>query len=530
MHQFNNTHNTLDAAKWYLEHGYFPVPVPYREKRPLLAEWPKLRLTAAELPRYFNAQPSNIGVLLGERGVADVDLDCAEALVAWPEFAPTRTLTFGRASSPASHFLYRAEPAVRFGKYLDEKNTLLELRGLKTNGAVGLQTIVPPSTHKETGERIAFEVDSAEDSAAVDGPSLSRAAASAAAAVLLARHFPSAKAGRNEAFLALAGLFAAEGWREDDALRFARAIYRVLWPGNPDFAAAGREVRSTYDRFRRDMGVIGMARLRTLIEPKVVEKFAGWLKLRHRQHGLGGVRLDPAAGFDENLRLLNSLSIWEGKIQFRGVGRRGSMLVAETTEGMDVVFPTVCDVIAFHKAQAVIAESTGFIIASPAKSLMRDYWEPVAQILLTAGEWARNASEPDLVEEFRELLRMTFERACAPTVNPETPQGFIDLLRMCGAYVRNPKGEPPLCCVWQAERSTWVHLPTLLTWLSTPVAINRQLEWGESKRALLLLGFKYRKDLHRSVEGQEAKASVWQGPPEVLGFPSSADPADNPSP
>jgi hypothetical protein len=74
-----------------------------------------------------------------------------------------------------------------------------------------------------------------------------------------------------------------------------------------------------------------------------------------------------------------------------------------------------------------------------------------------------------------------------------------------------------------AEGSAWVHMPSLLAWLSTPVAINRHLEWGQLKKALVLLGFEYRKDLCRSVKKDVAKASVWQGPKEVLGVTGSDD-------
>jgi hypothetical protein len=328
----------LEAAKWYLENGHCPVPVPYREKGPALAEWPKLRLKLVDLMHYFNGQPSNIGLILGVGGDADVDLDCPEALAAWPEFAPARTLTWGRPSSPASHYLYRTGPALRLTKYLDEKTTLLELRGLKTNGDVGLQSIAPTSTHKETGEPIAFEPDSLDQATTVDGAKLSRAVARAASAVLIARHFPPEKAGRNHAFLALAGIFATEQWPAEDALHFARAVYRILWPSNPDFGAAGREVEATYKRFRSDAGIIGMARLRTLIDPKVVSKFAVWLKLSPRRNPSVKVNLD---GLEPSIELLNSLAIWDRQIQFRGVTRRGSLLIAETTDGVEIAFTIV---------------------------------------------------------------------------------------------------------------------------------------------------------------------------------------------
>ena len=77
-----------DAARNYVEGGFLPVPVPYRTKRPVTEGWPGLRLTVADLPRYFNGHPQNIGVLLGHLGLADVDADCPEAVRAATFFLP----------------------------------------------------------------------------------------------------------------------------------------------------------------------------------------------------------------------------------------------------------------------------------------------------------------------------------------------------------------------------------------------------------------------------------------------------------
>jgi hypothetical protein len=105
----------LEAALIYIRRGWRPIPVPYRKKGPELTDWPSLRISEAEAPRYFNGAKQNIGVLLGpcSNNLCDVDLDSDEAIAAavlLPE-----TMTFGRASTPAAHRLYicRTNPTGR---------------------------------------------------------------------------------------------------------------------------------------------------------------------------------------------------------------------------------------------------------------------------------------------------------------------------------------------------------------------------------------------------------------------------------
>jgi hypothetical protein len=104
----------------------------------------------------------------------------------------------------------------------------------------------------------------------------------------------------------------------------------------------------------------------------------------------------------------------------------------------------------------------------------------------------------------------------------EAEEVFVNLLSLCNAHVRDPHAEPPSCCVWRGEGFTWVHLPSLLDWLSCPVAKSRHMDWNDARKALLLLGFRYIKDHHRAAgkdaQGKErkAKASVWRGPKDLL--------------
>ena len=122
---------------------------------------------------------------------------------------------------PASHYFYRVDPAIPSVKYIDpadNKTTLIELRCLKKDGTVGFQTVVPPSVH-ESGEDIRFDADGVV--ANLEADVLSEAVARTAAAVLLARHFPPPKGGRNDAFLAIAGTLARAGWIAAETITFS---------------------------------------------------------------------------------------------------------------------------------------------------------------------------------------------------------------------------------------------------------------------------------------------------------------------
>ena len=100
---------SLDIALAYIAQGFAPVPIAYREKKPLpsLREWQTLRIGDDDAPQYFNGAKQNIGGILGEasRGLVDVDLDCDEAVHAAPYILP-KTRCFGRESKRASHWLF----------------------------------------------------------------------------------------------------------------------------------------------------------------------------------------------------------------------------------------------------------------------------------------------------------------------------------------------------------------------------------------------------------------------------------------
>lgn len=187
-------------AAYYLTMGWRVVPVLWRGKAPGWGGVPRLRwqdtvVGFRDVATYFSV-PSNIGVLLGtpSGGLADIDLDCAEAVELAPHFLPS-TWTFGRGSKPRSHWVYVAAGA-KTAKFLDVKNgdgkapCLLELRADKTSGSESAgQTVFPPSVHV-SGEPIEWtdDNDAQEAPRIVDADELLQRAGTLAAACLALRH------------------------------------------------------------------------------------------------------------------------------------------------------------------------------------------------------------------------------------------------------------------------------------------------------------------------------------------------------
>jgi putative DNA primase/helicase len=268
----------VDSALAWIKRGFSPVPVPYRSKRPVLDGWQRLEITAETAQRYFKRLNQNVGVLLGDKfGSADVDCDCPEAITAARELLPETGLIFGRASKPFSHFFYRSDPPVRTRQFHDpiDHATLVELRGLSADGAIGLQTVVPSSIH-ETGEQIRFEESFDRVPANIDADVLLAGVQKVAAAALFARHWP-AKGSRHQAFLALAGALARAGWNLADAREFHRTIYKCLWAADAKLSAADSEVQSTFEKLAGGGFITGIPALIGLVDRKVVDVAFRWL-------------------------------------------------------------------------------------------------------------------------------------------------------------------------------------------------------------------------------------------------------------
>jgi hypothetical protein len=261
---------TQAAATRLLRRSCAPIPVPAGKKAPSLPEWQNLRVTEADVPAYFNGSPQNIGVLLGEpsNGLADVDLDAAEAVQVAPAFLPPTGSRFGRPSKRGSHWEYRAHPIPQTIRYrAQDGTTLVELR------STGAQTIFPPSIHP-SGEPVEWEQD--EDPAPVDSTILVAAVARVASAALLARQWPE-KGSRHDAALALVGGLLRGGWSPDDARHFVLQVARASGDDEADERTAG--VRTTAVRLDSDQSATGWTHLGELVGTQVVQLVRRWLGL-----------------------------------------------------------------------------------------------------------------------------------------------------------------------------------------------------------------------------------------------------------
>jgi hypothetical protein len=276
---------SLEAAIAWIRRGFSPVPVPRRLKKAIGKNWQKLDIALDTAAQYFTDPLQNIGVLLGDQfGSTDVDCDCPEAIAVARDLLPETGLIFGRQSKPFSHYLYRSDPPVQTQQFHDplDHATLVELRGVSSDGSIGLQTVVPPSTHP-SGETIRFEQGFDGVPANIAADALVQSVHRVASAALLARHWPS-KGSRHHPFLALAGILARAEWTIDDAKAFLRAIYKCLWPESPELANADSDVQSTFEKHSNGGDVTGVPTLLELIDKKVLDAALKWLGIERTRN------------------------------------------------------------------------------------------------------------------------------------------------------------------------------------------------------------------------------------------------------
>lgn len=144
----------LEAATGYKRRGWAVIPVPHQSKNPGYDGWQRSRFPEEDLPQYFNGQPQNIGVLMGEPSgwLVDVDLDHLRCVALADEVLPPTPAIFGRPGKPRSHRLYRVSGPIKSRRIKSKSaGTLVELR------STGGHTVAPHSTH-ESGEPIAWEL------------------------------------------------------------------------------------------------------------------------------------------------------------------------------------------------------------------------------------------------------------------------------------------------------------------------------------------------------------------------------------
>lgn len=262
-----STLSVQSGARDYIRRGWPVIPVPHGEKKPIVSGWPDLRITEADLPKYF-ADGQNIGVILGEASgdLVDVDLDSAEGITLAPSFLPETESTFGRRSKPESHWLFVTDPIPASERFLDPEDgtSLIELR------STGCQTIFPPSEH--SSERVEWARNG--EPRRISGSFLRASVARLAGAVLLARHWPK-RGSRQDAALALAGGLLRHGWSEADVSTFIAAVAKAA--GDDESQKRATAGAFTERRLSGRRAATGWPRLGKVLGERVTARVRGWL-------------------------------------------------------------------------------------------------------------------------------------------------------------------------------------------------------------------------------------------------------------
>ena len=280
----------LDAALSYIARGWSPVPIPHRSKAPVVRDWQALRIGETEAPRYFNGVPQNVGVILGTASgyLSDADLDCPEAVALGSIFLPPTESTFGRASKPKAHRLYKSDLDKRMA-FVDPESgdTLLELR---TNGG---QTVFPPSVHP-SGEAIEWSEDG--EPAAADPRQLAAAAGRLAAACVLVRAAPTED--RHSYLLVVAGAL-VRGLGRDGAAAILAPVARQILGKLYNKSDGARLLDGTAAKLQAGSEIPGWTRLAECIGRKRADAVAAWLSVDRTEHE---AEREPARPWHENIR------------------------------------------------------------------------------------------------------------------------------------------------------------------------------------------------------------------------------------
>lgn len=303
----------IGAARNYLQRGMKVIPIPFRSKQPNIKGWQGLEITEAELPKYFNGNPQNIGVLLGDKsgGLVDVDLDSAEAVRLADWFLPETGAVFGRKSKPKSHRLYVCADAEyqKFNNPLllasadtsERKNAcIVEIR--TNQKGKGMQTIFPPSVH-ESGEAIEWQANG--KPLTLSSADLKDKVGKLAAASVLARYW---RVGiRQDLTLAVGGALLRHGFSEDAAKYFIKAI--CFAANDEETAKRLAVVGNTAKTLARGENAFGLPKLAELTDEKIVRAICEWLGIESKSQPIVEHSFDaPPKPLDFTLKPVEKLN------------------------------------------------------------------------------------------------------------------------------------------------------------------------------------------------------------------------------
>jgi hypothetical protein len=296
-----------DAVHDYLARGFKCIRIPGSQKRPVDRDWPRLEYSLQSFDRW-----SNVGLQMGgpSGGLTDVDLDCDEARSLAPYFLPRTSMVFGRPSTPCAHHCYLTDiwktarstviafddPRPQAGNGGGHGARLIELRcgSIDSNGVTkGAMSMVPPSVHPESKERVRWDHDG--DPTPVRSNQLIGSVKDLAAATLTLKYYP--PEGKRHAFwLAMGGVLARAKMTEKEIESFVVAVAKAA--EDPEISGRVRDATSAVALLKRNEPVGGVPALGKIWGDDLARVAAQWL----------GVTTSPATDKEARDHLLAGLA------------------------------------------------------------------------------------------------------------------------------------------------------------------------------------------------------------------------------
>lgn len=267
--------DSVKVARSWLDLGIQPVPIKARTKKPKDGKgWNTLKVTHETIEHFFR-RGDNVGGLWGKPSgwIVDVDLDWDEAALAAPRIFP-ETFVYGRRARPSTHYLFRVEGVQGSKRYDSGKGDNAKRSVIAEIRASGAQSVLPPSIHPD-GDR--YEINHDVEIKTITVKNLELLVNQVSAAALFARYYPHG-GGRHDYVHAITGSLLWEGWEEDKARRFSRAILDAVEHKEDDRKQRERTIENTIIHFREGNRIAGWRTLSQWMHGEDLRLIKTWLK------------------------------------------------------------------------------------------------------------------------------------------------------------------------------------------------------------------------------------------------------------
>jgi hypothetical protein len=490
-----------EAALAYARHGWPVFPLQPRGKDP--HGYQNATRDPDTVKRWWAQCPeANIGVATG-RGIGAwvLDLDCkngARGLDTYEDLRgePAIRETLQQITGSGGKQLFFTLPGFDVPCFGQKRTATVGLEGCDIKGEGGY-VAVPPSIHPDTAREYAWDgIEEFDQQPILDTPPVLLKA--------LAKLIDAPDSNRK--VVPMVGAI-TEGQRNDTLFRIACSLRGKGLSEAAIRAALIEENRARCSPALPDDEVRRIAASASKYEP-------GADTAPEPQRGLSAVGIDVSAVRTpaEALAVLNTLTLWKGRIRWQAFRRRGSQIEGQTEDGAAVRF-AADRILTFAYARAQVYAATDVAILEPKRGKINATWAEACELISHAARAdAVQCGNPE--DDLAADLRRVFELSGKP--RPRDSDELFRLLVNLKTYRREPHADkaPPCVFVWKAR--TWCHLPVLRLWLGTPAGLARHATLPVLGEQLALLGFQRAQDLEVERGDKRVRVDAWSGPADFV--------------